>query len=55
MEIELNVGYQYRARQNQLHQIVSEFKDHDGYEEVLKSAGEDGQTDRQTDRQTGRP
>ena len=50
VEIELNVGYQYRARQNELHRIVSEFKDHDGYEEVLKSAGEDGQTDRQTDR-----
>ena len=41
VEIELNVGYQYRARQNELHRIVSEFKDHDGYEEVLKSAGEE--------------
>ena len=54
VEIELNVGYQYRARQNELHRIVSEFKDHDGYEEVLKSAGENRQTDRQTNRLTER-
>ena len=55
VEIELNVGYQYRARQNELHRIVSEFKDHDGYEEVLKSAGEDRQTNSQIERQTDRP
>ncbi len=39
MTIDLDVGYQYRARQKHLHQIVTEFRDHEGYKKVLAAAG----------------
>jgi len=39
VSIVLSVSFQYRARPNDLYDIITQFEDHDGYESVLRSAG----------------
>ena len=39
VEIQLAISYQYRVRPSELHEIVMQFKDHDGFKQVLSSIG----------------
>lgn len=40
VQITLSISYQYRVRPNDLHKLVLQFKDHDGFKKVLSSIGE---------------